>query len=75
VRLSEFREYMTDEFGRGYALVVAEDLVIGELGDLTANQALAKGAAPKEVWLAVCHAAGVPKERWHGAAKDKPKGR
>lgn len=75
MRLSEFREYMTDEFGRGYALVVAEDLVIGELGDLTANQALAKGMMPKEVWLAICRAAGVPKERWHGSVKDKSKSR
>ncbi|MEY4993439.1 MAG: hypothetical protein RIS82_561 [Actinomycetota bacterium] len=73
MRHSQFHEYMADEFGAAYAKVVAEDLVISALGDQTANQALAAGRNPKEVWLAVCEASGVPKNRWHGVSKEKPK--
>jgi hypothetical protein len=51
--------------------------VLGELGDQTADKAIAGGEDPKAVWLAVCKASGVPKERWHGlnkhSKKDTPK--
>ena len=44
---------------------------MGALGDRTAEQALAAGIDPKEIWLALCEANGVPKERWAG--KPQPK--
>ncbi len=74
MRLSHFNTLMTDEFGRAYAQVIARDLVLGALGDRTADQALAAGEDPKDVWLALCEANQVPKERWAGKpASKKPK--
>lgn len=54
---------MRDEFGAGYAASLARDLVVGELSGRTADDALAAGVPPKEVWRAVCEAVGVPLER------------
>jgi hypothetical protein len=62
---------MTDEFGQAYSQVISRDLVLGALGDRTAEQALAEGEDPKEVWHALCEANNVPKERWSG--KPQPK--
>ncbi|CAB4951653.1 unannotated protein [freshwater metagenome] len=77
MRLSQFNSLIADEFGVAYSAVIRRDLVLGDLGDLTADKAIASGFDPKEVWLAVCHTAGVPKERWHGlnkhSKKDTPK--
>lgn len=64
---------MTDEFGAAYAAVVQRDLVLGQIGDLTADKAIASGVDPREVWLAICASLGVPKERWHGLNKDSKK--
>lgn len=77
MRLSQFNQLMQDEFGLEYSSVIRRDLVLGELGDQTADRAIAAGADPKDVWLAVCKTSGVPKERWHGlnkpSKKDTPK--
>jgi hypothetical protein len=77
MRLSQFNQLMQDEFGLEYSSVIRRDLVLGELGDQTADKAIAVGEDPKAVWLAVCKASGVPKERWHGlnkhSKKDTPK--
>jgi hypothetical protein len=67
VHLSEFRQAVVDEFGEAYGRVVTSDLVLVDLGDRTPEQALKAGTAPREVWLAVCRAADVPRARWHGA--------
>ena len=64
---------MADEFGAAYAAVIERDLVLGELGDQTAAQAIKAGADPKQVWLAVCVAAAVPRERWQGVNKPTKK--
>ncbi|MFM6939703.1 MAG: DUF3046 domain-containing protein [Rhodoluna sp.] len=64
---------MNDEFGQGYAEVVAKDLVLTDHGDRSGEQLLAIGEDPKVVWLAICRASGVPKSRWHGINKAKPK--
>ena len=71
MRLSQFQALMTDEFGTAYAQVVSKDLVLAALGDRTADAALAAGEDPKVVWLALCEANQVPKERWAG--KPQPK--
>jgi hypothetical protein len=73
VRLSEFSSLMVDEFGAAYAAVIQKDLVLGDFGDKTAKDALAAGEDPREVWLAVCRATGVPKERWLGVNKTSKK--
>ena len=46
--------------------MISRDLVLGSLGDRTADQALADGDDPKDIWLALCEANNVPKERWAG---------
>jgi hypothetical protein len=73
VRLSKFSELMADEFGASYAQVIIDDLVLGELGDRTAAAAIKAGDDLRLVWQAICAANGVPKERWHGKSKVKPK--
>lgn len=72
VRLSQFQQLMSDEFGDAYAQVLLNDLVLTELHDLTGQAALISGESPKAVWLAICRASGVPKSRWHGFDKKKP---
>lgn len=54
---------MEDEFGSGYARVLARDLVLTGLGGRTAQEALSAGTHPKTVWLAVCEMQDVPAER------------
>ncbi|ARJ04955.1 DUF3046 domain-containing protein [Cnuibacter sp. UC19_7] len=73
MRLSEFRRAVDDEFGRGYGAVVTNDLVISDLGERTAEEALRAGRTPREVWLALCKAADVPRSHWHGAGRPEPK--
>lgn len=60
---------MVDEFGAEYTEVLIRDLVLGEMGDLTAEKALAAGEEPRLIWLAICRAEGVPEARWHGKLK------
>ncbi|HEX5730407.1 DUF3046 domain-containing protein [Microbacterium sp.] len=72
MRRSEFDRAVTDEFGpRGGALLV--DLVLSDLGDRTATQALDAGVPPREVWLALCAETDVPPERRYGAGRLQPR--
>lgn len=73
MRLSQFNELMNDEFGAEYAAVLLRDLALTSLADRTGQRALADGEDPKDVWLAICSATGVPKERWHGQNKKNKK--
>ncbi len=73
MRLSQFNELMVDEFGQDQSNYLLQDLVLGELADRTSNQALADGEDPKDIWLAICRATGVPKSRWHGQLKKNKK--
>ncbi|MEY4293576.1 MAG: hypothetical protein RIR29_226 [Actinomycetota bacterium] len=66
MRLSQFNDLMSDEFGPDYSAVLLRDLVLGALADRTGQKCLADGEDPRDVWLAICQAEGVPKERWHG---------
>lgn len=74
MRKSEFARAVDDEFGEAYGRVVTRDLVISALGDRTADQAIAGGASPRDVWLALCAAEGVPVERRHGVGLPTPQG-
>lgn len=73
MRLSEFWLAMNDEFGEPYARVLAHDLVLGELGGRTAEQALKDGVPARAVWLAICSASDVPPERWYGVGLREPR--
>lgn len=70
MRHSDFWRLMEDEFGRGYARVLASTLVLTSLGGRTAVEALKAGQNPKGVWLAMCEMQDVPPERRLG--KDRP---
>ena len=54
VRLTELRGLMQAQFGPLRAPSVASDHVFSALEGRTVNEALAAGADPKAVWLAVC---------------------
>jgi Protein of unknown function (DUF3046) len=69
VRLSEFRIAVAEEFGDAYGRALVRELVIGDLGERTAEQALAAGYRPADVWVALCKETGVPRERWHGRGR------
>ncbi|MBF4633787.1 DUF3046 domain-containing protein [Agreia pratensis] len=73
MRLSEFRRAVSDEFGAAYGRVLTGDLVIAELSDRTADEALRQGVSAREVWLALCRASGVPESRWHGVGLPSPR--
>lgn len=72
VRHSVYWELMNDEFGTVRATSLHTDLALSSLGSVTAAEAFERGEDPKVVWLAVCEATGVPKERQLGTDK-KPR--
>ena len=73
MKLSEFWLAVSDEFGEAYGRVITHDLVLGDLGGLTAEQAIKGGANTREIWLALCKAADVPRNRWYGVGQREPK--
>jgi hypothetical protein len=73
VRLSEFWRAVSDEFGESYGRVLVDDLVLRELGDRSAADALARGIPARDVWLSLCKAADVPESRWYGVGLPPPK--
>jgi hypothetical protein len=74
MRKSEFRRAVDDEFGEAYGRVVTRDLVLTSLGDQTADEALLSGVQPRDVWLALCEAEGVPVARRYGVGLPEPRG-
>jgi Protein of unknown function (DUF3046) len=73
VRLSEFWLAVSDEFGAEYGRVLTHDLVLGAVGGLTAQQAIAAGIPARDIWLALCEATDVPAERRYGVGQREPK--
>ncbi|MFD1721513.1 DUF3046 domain-containing protein [Amnibacterium endophyticum] len=71
MRASEFRRAVDEEFGP-QGRVLTRELVVDELGDRTADDALDAGVPAGDVWLALCRANGVPRERWHGRGRPAP---
>jgi hypothetical protein len=63
VRLTQFRELMTEEFGAARAAALTRDHVFAELGGRTVEEALEAGIDPRKVWLAVCEVYDVPPAR------------
>lgn len=68
MRVSEFWRAVSEEFGAGYGRTVTTDIVLSEF-DRTAVQAIAAGLDTRDIWLALCRATDVPRERWHGVGQ------
>ena len=73
MRLSEFWLAMADEFGEAYGRVLAHDVVLAAVGGLTAEQAIAAGVPPRQIWLALCDLQDVPLNRRYGVVQREPK--
>ena len=69
MKVSEFRIAVDEEFGEARGRVLVNELVVDELDGCTAAQALDAGVPTGNVWLALCRADGVPRERWHGRGR------
>lgn len=57
---SEFWAVMERVFPHGRARSLAHDVVLVDLGSVTANEALAAGAAPLDVWKAIINLMDLP---------------
>lgn len=65
MRRSEFTELADHVFGPALARTYTQDLVLEEIGGLTAEQALEHGVSVRSVWTALCEAMDVPDSaRW-----------
>ncbi|MGW9020025.1 DUF3046 domain-containing protein [Leucobacter chromiiresistens] len=72
MRLSEFRRACVSEFGEDYAPVLLRDHWLAPLGG-TANEAIERGVAPRQVWEALCIDLSVPVARRHGRGLPDPR--
>ncbi len=72
MKVSEFHRAVTDEFG-AFGRVLVRDSVIVALGNRTPLDALDAGIPAGEVWLELCRAQEVPRERWHGVGLTDPR--
>lgn len=72
MRLSEFKRAAREEFGEDYAGVLMREHWLTALGG-TANEALDRGVAARDVWLALCADLQVPEERRHGRGLREPR--
>ncbi len=59
MRLTDFWERMSTQFGSAYARSVAADFRVPALGS-TVNEAIANGIDTKVIWRAVCDAFDLP---------------
>ncbi|MDQ2852886.1 MAG: DUF3046 domain-containing protein [Actinomycetota bacterium] len=73
MRVSEFWRLMDEEFGSGYARVLARSHSIYALADRTADQAIDEGANLRDVWQALCKDMDVPPDRWLGRDLPAPR--
>lgn len=65
MRRSEFSELADHVFGPSLARTYTHDLVLEEVGGLSAAEALERGVAVRAVWTALCDAMEVPESsRW-----------
>ncbi|HEY3528014.1 MAG TPA: DUF3046 domain-containing protein [Nocardioides sp.] len=60
MRHTEFWARMESALGPAYARAWADQFVIGDLGERTAQQALDAGEPPKVVWAAVWRTLDLP---------------
>lgn len=53
--------------------MLRREVVLVELGNRTADEAIAAGFAVRDVWLALCREQDVPEERRHGVGRPEPR--
>ncbi|EOM77098.1 hypothetical protein Rrhod_1565 [Rhodococcus rhodnii LMG 5362] len=63
VRLTEFHEWVRDEFGEMRGEVLLSDHVMASLGGRTPGQAIEAGEDPRDVWRRLCEEFDVPRDR------------
>jgi len=71
MRRSEFLRAVDDEFGARAASLLS-DLVLPGIGR-TAEDAIASGVPPRDVWLALCEETDVPSARRYGVGRLEPR--
>ncbi|MFC0675520.1 DUF3046 domain-containing protein [Brachybacterium hainanense] len=72
MRRSELDELADHVFGPALAVTYRRDVVLEEVGGMTADQALEHGVAVRAVWTALCDAMDVPeRERWEVPAASR----
>ncbi|MGC4932692.1 DUF3046 domain-containing protein [Gordonia sp. DT30] len=64
MRLTEFTERITEQFGTVAADSILTDHVLTELGGRTGARAIDEGVDPRDVWVAICRDFDVPRNRW-----------
>lgn len=64
MRLTEFHELVTGQFGATYVASVLADHVLSGFDGRTAAQAIEDGAEPRDVWRALCADFDVPRDQW-----------
>lgn len=64
MRLTEFHELVTVQFGAAYGSSVLVDHVLTGFDGRTAAQAIADGVDPRDVWRALCADFDVPRDQW-----------
>lgn len=69
MRLTEYHELLTDEFGDSEGKWISHSHVLSTLGD-TSDALIERGVDPRDVWEALCEDFDVPPERRLGI--DKP---
>lgn len=72
MRHRAFRQTVAEEFGDAHSGVLIRDYWLAALGG-TAEEALERGVAPREVWQALCVEFDVPEARRHGRGLGDPK--
>lgn len=64
MRITEFNERVTGQFGAAYGSSVLVDHVLSVLGGRTAAEAIEAGVEPRDVWRALCADFEVPRDEW-----------
>lgn len=65
MRLSEFRRAVLEEFGEVNGAALTRELWLTDFSS-TADEAIAAGVSPREVWLVLCREMDVPLTSRHG---------
>lgn len=64
MRLTEFHELVTGQFGPVYGSSVLVDHALTGFDGRTSAQAIEDGVEPRDVWRALCADFDVPRDQW-----------
>jgi hypothetical protein len=68
---SDFWVLIDSVFGLSYSRTLARRLVLSDLGDRTAAEALEAGVQPRDVWHALCDEMEVPESARDGGDRTR----